>query len=555
MSTYQVLDYVDSLTTENMLSAKPLTFEVSSTDFTLGASYFTNPANFKEPHIFSFDGKRDTFYSVSGGSLKMPHSIKVFDNAGKPIHIELGTDFHSASSILVSSNRLLAPYTGKYYVDIEWNQVESIPAYVALSIDVEKESLADKLNVQTMFDITKNRHITFDNIGNTSDPYQSFLDKTINKDSDFSKWDKQAFYHSNSSFSFYGYDSVISFEAKKGATYDIFSLSENQPISIRIFDKYGSIIAEKIGATTLFSDYGSIKMDDFIAPYTGTYYVGAGWNPSSSTNDVFLEIKADVDTANNLPTGQVFVAGVPEIGQRLTASNNIQDADGMGNVTYSWYNMNNFTEDNKSGNSRVFLTGDELNDAVWAVLAKYIDGNGVEESVISNPIFIKPASTSVNITSTVIAVASTKPTSGNDQLTGTTKNNKLSGLAGDDTLIGGLGADTLTGGSGSDIFQFNDIKETGKTTKTRDTITDFKTSDGDKIDLFGIDANTNRTGDQPFTNFDEGNKFSGKFSLTGSLFFETSTQILWGNVDTKEGADFSIQLNGVTTLTVNDFVL
>ena len=193
---------------------------------------------------------------------------------------------------------------------------------------------------------------------------------------------------------------------------------------------------------------------------------------------------------------------------------------------------------------------------------KFADGTVSIDDAFPKPAITQPPvviETQKTVTPAVIetskTVISTKPTSNNDQLTGTNKNDKLSGLAGDDTLIGGLGADVLTGGSGSDVFQFNDIKETGKTAKTRDTITDFKTSDGDKIDFSGIDANTNRTGDQPFTNLDVGNKFSGKFASTGSLFFETSTQILWGNVDTKAGADFSIKLNGVKTLTLDDFIL
>lgn len=60
---------------------------------------------------------------------------------------------------------------------------------------------------------------------------------------------------------------------------------------------------------------------------------------------------------------------------------------------------------------------------------------------------------------------------------------------------------------------------------------------------------------KPFTKLDVGATFSGKSTKTGQLFFETSTHILWGNVDTKTGADFSIQLNGVSGLVVGDFVL
>ena len=51
----------------------------------------------------------------------------------------------------------------------------------------------------------------------------------------------------------------------------------------------------------------------------------------------------------------------------------------------------------------------------------------------------------------------------------------------DDTLRGGTGDDTLTGGTGADTFAFDE--QSGD-----DTITDFSTTDGDKIDLSGFDA-------------------------------------------------------------------
>ncbi|VVQ06578.1 hypothetical protein PS910_04380 [Pseudomonas fluorescens] len=68
-------------------------------------------------------------------------------------------------------------------------------------------------------------------------------------------------------------------------------------------------------------------------------------------------------------------------------------------------------------------------------------------------------------------------TSGNDTLLGTDGNDIIFGGAGDDTLIGGKGNDTLTGGSGADLFVWK-ANHTGN-----DVITDFKASEGDRIDL------------------------------------------------------------------------
>lgn len=56
----------------------------------------------------------------------------------------------------------------------------------------------------------------------------------------------------------------------------------------------------------------------------------------------------------------------------------------------------------------------------------------------------------------------------------------LDGGNGDDILIGGAGNDTLTGGNGADTFQFLEADN------GLDTIKDFKTSQGDKIDIAAV---------------------------------------------------------------------
>jgi Ca2+-binding RTX toxin-like protein len=189
---------------------------------------------------------------------------------------------------------------------------------------------------------------------------------------------------------------------------------------------------------------------------------------------------------------------------------------------------------------------------------QFADGIVAIDSALPAP---APVVISIPITPTVTPPTSSiiKGTSSDDFLTGTDSDNKILGFAGNDTLTGGLGNDTLNGGAGkdllvggkgADIFVFNiDSKN------TRDTFSDFSHQESDKIDLSIIDADTAKTGDQAFTKLDIGAKFSGKFTKAGQLFFETSTHILWGNVDTKANADFSIQLNGVSSLFVGDFVL
>ena len=69
-------------------------------------------------------------------------------------------------------------------------------------------------------------------------------------------------------------------------------------------------------------------------------------------------------------------------------------------------------------------------------------------------------------------------------LFGNKGNDELIGGSGDDLLMGMVDNDTLTGNGGADTFRFIQF-ETGV-----DTITDFKKSDGDKLDLRGILENS-----------------------------------------------------------------
>ena len=176
----------------------------------------------------------------------------------------------------------------------------------------------------------------------------------------------------------------------------------------------------------------------------------------------------------------------------------------------------------------------------WSITLDYLAGNGSSNS------------------ETLVGTADT------DRMYGRAGNDKINALAGDDFLFGGDGTDTLTGGLGRDImrgddavsvrdiFDFNSIKETGKTATTRDIIRDF-THLVDDIDLKTIDANTKLAGNQAF-------KFIGQQAfhrVAGELHFQKigGNTIVSGDVDGNGTADFQIQLNGLLNLTKVDFIL
>ncbi len=110
----------------------------------------------------------------------------------------------------------------------------------------------------------------------------------------------------------------------------------------------------------------------------------------------------------------------------------------------------------------------------------------------------------------------------NNIITGNSGNNTLNGSDGNDTLIGGTGNDTITGGTGSDRFTFNNRNE------GIDTITDFLSSQGDKITVSaagfggGLAAGVAITAAQFLlgtTALNASNRFIYN-TITGGLFFD-----------------------------------
>ena len=116
---------------------------------------------------------------------------------------------------------------------------------------------------------------------------------------------------------------------------------------------------------------------------------------------------------------------------------------------------------------------------------------------------------------------------------------------------GGNGKDTFTGGSGRDLYDFNAVAESGVGTTNRDVITDFDHL-VDDIDLMGMDANTTIAGNQAF-------RWVGTSALTGAgqlgYFTASGNTIIRGSNDADAASEFEIQLNGIKTLTADDFYL
>lgn len=126
---------------------------------------------------------------------------------------------------------------------------------------------------------------------------------------------------------------------------------------------------------------------------------------------------------------------------------------------------------------------------------------------------------------------------GNDRLVGQSGDDTLLGGGGADILEGGLGADMLTGGADADVFRFRSVAEADG-----DVVMDFSSAQRDRIDLRFIDANVLLDGDQAFAWIGTAAFGAG----AGELRF--ANDVLAGDVDGDAIADFTITLDGVTSL-------
>ncbi|MBB4814228.1 hypothetical protein HNP03_002858 [Pseudomonas rhodesiae] len=120
---------------------------------------------------------------------------------------------------------------------------------------------------------------------------------------------------------------------------------------------------------------------------------------------------------------------------------------------------------------------------------------------------------------------------GNDILFGQGGNDTLSGGAGNDILVGGKGNDILTGGGQADTFVW--LKGDTNTGTGVDTITDFKHSEGDKLDLSDLLQGSNDT------------NLSSYLKLTTDSSGSTLSVSSTGSFTAGGTADVTIKVDGV----------
>lgn len=153
-----------------------------------------------------------------------------------------------------------------------------------------------------------------------------------------------------------------------------------------------------------------------------------------------------------------------------------------------------------------------------------------------------------------------------DVLYGEGVSDRLYGRAGDDTLNGGTGADAIYGNRGADQmtggpdegrrdrFIFFNESESGVGAGNRDIITDFKPGE-DRIELSRIDGDSLTEGKQDI-HFIGSNGFTGNAGeLRAGMVRSDNITLVQLDLDGDGVADFEIELTGLLTLSVNDFLI
>ena len=97
-------------------------------------------------------------------------------------------------------------------------------------------------------------------------------------------------------------------------------------------------------------------------------------NAGSAVSQLYSIVVA----GNNAPTGSVNITGTAIVGQVLTASNTLADADGLGTINYQW--QSNGVDITGATTDTYTLTSVDVGSAI-TVAASYVDGKGKLERV------------------------------------------------------------------------------------------------------------------------------------------------------------------------------
>ncbi|WP_442941844.1 hypothetical protein [Nostoc sp.] len=315
-----------------------------------------------------------------------------------------------------------------------------------------------------------------------------------------------------------------------------------------------NIIDGKAGNDTLTGNGGQDKFvirpgdgNDIITDFGG---VGKGTNPSAAIANVdTLQFTGSGLTAKNLQLTQN--------GNNLEVT--FEDTSNT-KVTLQNFKLENL--DNLPASVSKLAIGNILFDNQTSITDSFdvLDANSNPSSIFNKNTVTFLNDLSNNITGFDNSADVINGQGGNDTINGLSGNDLLRSGAGNDTLIGGAGNDILVGGAGADRFLYNTDAPFALTAVGVDTITDFNSSQGDKIVLdktsFNVIASTTGIG---FSNASDFKIASSPGASTAKIVYDAvSGQLFYNQNGSAAGfgsGGLFATLIGAPTLTASDFVL
>jgi len=220
---------------------------------------------------------------------------------------------------------------------------------------------------------------------------------------------------------------------------------------------YGYDIAQYSGA---YSDYTIKILYENITGALAGYQVedntGAEGTDTISSEVEYLSFDSGLSLylyyygtfqlINRAPIGSVEITGTNKSGQTLTASNSLEDSDGIGPITYQWQISPDFANWSDFATGSTVTLSTSVIDFYVRVTASYTDMSGKKESFTR--------SLRESIQSDVRTILGTN---GNDNLIGTSGNDLIFGQTGDDLFTGSAGDDSIYGDAGTDTAQYSGV--------------------------------------------------------------------------------------------------
>lgn len=272
-------------------------------------------------------------------------------------------------------------------------------------------------------------------------------------------WDQQVEFRPQSDV---GANDIYTIHLVAGSVIYIFTQNNYSPANaLLLYDQNGDSLARD----SYYSSSNSIDiLSDFVAPYTGIYYINAFWNPNTIPGWAFIRVKVELPDSptegdDDLGGQHVLAAGGDDTVTGTIWNDYLRGGEGddliQGGYGFDDVHGNMGDDTVYGGQSTDWVVGGQGDDLLYGEIP---GGGGVAgDLVLGNKGY-----------DTLIGFL------GTDTLRGGQDNDSLSGDAGADLLFGDRGDDTIMGGAGADTFYT--FAGAGL-----DRVMDFKAAEGDRV--------------------------------------------------------------------------